>query len=229
MRILVVEDDDTVAAGLMEGLGGAGFTVDRAVAAEPAESALAHTAYDLALVDIGLPGMDGLELIRRLRRRGVEVPVLVLTARDAMEDRVTGLDIGADDYMTKPFLLPELLARIRALIRRSRSATSSLLELGNLTLDLSARTATLDRKSIELTGREWDILEQLMLAAPKVVSKQKLVESLSRWDNELTPNAVEIYVSRLRAKLEAGTNGSGGVSIRTVRGIGYRIDDLGQQ
>lgn len=225
MRILVVEDDDTVAAGLVEGLTAAGFTVDHAPTAETAEAALAHTAYDLALVDIGLPKMDGLELIRRLRRRGVAVPVLVLTARDAMEDRVEGLDLGADDYMTKPFLLPELLARVRALIRRSRSVASSQLALGPLVLDLGARTAHLGEVSLDLTGREWDILEQLMLAAPKVVSKQKLVESLSRWDNELTPNAVEIYVSRLRAKLETGDEPPE-VSIRTVRGIGYRIDDL---
>lgn len=227
MRILVVEDDDTVAAGLSEGLAGAGFTVDRVTAAEPAEGALAHTAYDLALVDIGLPGMDGLELIRRLRRRGITVPVLVLTARDAMEDRIAGLDLGADDYLTKPFLLPELLARARALIRRSRSVASSELELGPLVLDLSTHSAHLGTASLELTGREWDILEQLMLAAPKVVNKQKLVESLSRWDNELTPNAVEIYVSRLRNKLDSCAKEAGieGVSIRTVRGIGYRIDD----
>lgn len=225
MRILIVEDDDTVAAGLVEGLTAAGFTVDHAPSAETAESALSHTAYDLAVVDLGLPKMDGLELIRRLRRRNVAVPVLVLTARDAMEDRIAGLDLGADDYMTKPFLLPELLARVRALIRRSRSVASSELALGPLVLDLASRTAMLGDATLELTGREWDILEQLMLAAPKVVSKQKLVESLSRWDNELTPNAVEIYVSRLRAKLETG-EGVPRVSIRTVRGIGYRIDDL---
>jgi DNA-binding response OmpR family regulator len=225
MRILIVEDDETVAAGLVEGLTAAGFTVDHAPTAETAEAALSHTAYDLAIVDIGLPKMDGLELIRRLRRRSVTVPVLVLTARDAMEDRVAGLDLGADDYMTKPFLLPELLARTRALIRRSRSVASSELALGPLVLDLAGRTARLGAAPLELTGREWDILEQLMLAAPKVVSKQKLVESLSRWDNELTPNAVEIYISRLRAKLEA-VEQPAPVSIRTVRGIGYRIDDL---
>jgi len=227
MRLLVVEDDDTVASGLTEGLVGAGFTVDRVAAAEPAESALAHTAYDLALVDIGLPGMDGLELIRRLRRRGIAVPVLVLTARDAMEDRIAGLDLGADDYLTKPFLLPELLARVRALIRRSCSVASSELVLGALVLNLATHSAHLGAANLELTGREWNILEQLMLAAPKVVNKQKLVESLSRWDNELTLNAVEIYISRLRTKLEHGAQEGevAGVSIRTVRGIGYRIDD----
>jgi len=225
MRILVVEDDDTVASGLTEGLTGAGFTVDRVTAAEPGEAALAHTAYDLAVVDIGLPGMDGLELIRRLRRKGIAVPVLVLTARDAMEDRIAGLDLGADDYLTKPFLLPELLARVRALIRRSCSVASSELALGPLVLDMATHSARLGTAPLELTGREWDILEQLMLAAPKVVNKQKLVESLSHWDNELTPNAVEIYVSRLRTKLDNSVGDGKGISIRTVRGIGYRIDD----
>ena len=149
------------------------------------------------------------------------------TARDAMEDRVAGLDLGADDYLTKPFLLPELLARVRALIRRSRSVASSVLELGPLVLDLSTHSVRLGSAPLELTGREWDILEQLVLAAPKVVNKQKLVESLSRWDNELTHNAVEIYISRLRSKLEQAAVGQPGpsISIRTVRGIGYRIDD----
>lgn len=224
MRILVVEDDDTVAAGLAEGLTDAGFTVDRLAAAEAAESALSLTAYDLSIVDLGLPGMDGLELIRRLRRRGIAIPVLVLTAQDGLEDRVRGLDLGADDYLLKPFVLPELLARVRALIRRSRSAVSSEMVLGTLVLDTAVHTATLAGSNLELTGREWAILEQLMMAAPKVVSKQKLVESLSAWDKEITGNAVEIYVSRLRGKLD-----DCGVAIRTIRGIGYRIDDLSSQ
>lgn len=225
MRILIVEDDDCVATGLCEGLATAGFTTDRADAAEPAETALQQTAYDLAIVDIGLPKMDGLELIRRIRRQGISIPVLVLTARDAMEDRVAGLDLGADDYLVKPFLLPELLARIRALIRRSGSATSSDLSLGELHLDLALHTARVGTTPLELTGREWNILEQLMLAAPKVVTKAKLVESLSDWDRELTPNAVEIYISRLRAKLEAAAPEH--LIVRTVRGIGYRLDASG--
>lgn len=224
MRILVVEDDDTVAQGLVEGLAAGGFAADRLGAAEPAEGALESNAYDLAIIDIGLPRMDGLELIRRIRRKGVTTPTIVLTARDAMEDRIAGLDLGADDYLTKPFLLPELLARIRALIRRSRSAASSELVIGSLRLDLATHEANLSGIALELTGREWDIIEQLVLAAPKVVSKQKLADSLSRWDHELTANAVEIYISRLRSKLEE--HPGGGVSIRTVRGIGYRLEDL---
>ena len=221
MRILLVEDDLLLADGIREGLEKSGFAVDHLAAAEPAESALALTHYDLAIVDIGLPHMNGLDLIRRLRRQGVQVPVLILTARDGMDDRIVGLDIGADDYMVKPFHLPELLARMRALIRRSQSAASSELAAGAVRLDLARRTATVHGIVLDLTGREWEILQQLMLASPSVVAKQKMVESLSEWDNELTANAIEIYISRLRNKLQ-----DSGVEIRTIRGIGYRLDEL---
>ncbi len=219
MRVLVVEDDLTLAAGLVEGLEQAGVRVDLLGAAEPAEGAFGLTAYDLAIVDIGLPGMDGLELIRRVRRSGVLTPILILTARDGLDDRVVGLDVGGDDYLVKPFLLPELLARVRALIRRSRAAASLMLTVGELALDLHAHSATLAGDALELTGREWSVLEQLALAVPRVVAKQKLADSLSQWDKEITPNAVEIYVSRLRAKLVGSR-----VCIRTVRGIGYRLE-----
>lgn len=222
MRILLVEDDLLLAEGIREGLEKGGFAVDHLSAAEPAESTLELTHYDLAIVDIGLPKMNGHELIRRIRRRGISVPVLILTARDGMEDRIVGLDLGADDYMVKPFHLPELLARLRALIRRSRSASSSELSAGRLSLDLGSRIATIGSTPLELTGREWEILQQLMLASPKVVAKQKLVESLSEWDKEITANAIEIYVSRLRGKLT-----DSGVEIRTIRGIGYRLDEPG--
>lgn len=221
MRILLIEDDVMVARGIREGLEKTGNAVDHSVAAEPVESSIELTQYDLAIVDIGLPGMSGHEFIRRLRRRGIKVPILILTARDGVDDRVIGLDLGADDYMVKPFHLPELQARVRALIRRSRSVASSELGAGLLSLDLSRMTATINGAPLELTGREWDILQQLLLASPNVVSKQKMVESLSEWDNELTLNAIEIYISRLRAKLQGG-----GVEIRTLRGIGYRLDEI---
>lgn len=220
MRILLVEDDMMLADSIREGLEKNGFSVDHLAAAEPAESALTLTHYDLAIIDIGLPRMSGLELIRRFRQRGVTLPVLVLTARDGLDDRIQGLDLGADDYMVKPFQLPELLARMRALIRRSCSASSSELKAGQIRLDLARREATLGGNPLELTGREWDILQQLMLASPNVLTKQKMVESLSGWDNEITANAVEIYVSRLRQKLAES-----GVEIRTIRGIGYRLDE----
>ena len=221
MRILLVEDDKMVADGIREGLERAEFSVDHLTAAEPAESALQLTHYDLAIVDIGLPKMNGHELIRRVRRLGIGVPIIILTARDGLDDRVVGLDLGADDYMVKPFQLPELLARARALIRRSHSAVSSHLKAGGLSIDMARRTAEVHGTALDLTGREWEILQQLMLASPNVVAKQKLVESLSEWDNELTLNAVEIYVSRLRSKLQ-----DCGVEIRTIRGIGYRLDEI---
>ncbi len=219
MRLLLVEDDDVLSAGLAEALGREGFRVDALGAAEPALAVLGHTTYDLAIIDIGLPGMSGLDLIRQLRQRGALTPVLILTARDALDDRVVGLDIGGDDYLTKPFLLQELMARIRALIRRSRAAASLALSVGALELDVQRHEARLHGKPLELTGREWNILEQLVLGMPRVVAKAKLADSLSQWDKEITPNAVEIYVSRLRSKLQGS-----GLSIRTVRGIGYRIE-----
>lgn len=219
MRILLVEDDPIIAMGLREGLLRERMQVDHVAAAEPAEQALLLTAYDLAIVDIGLPAMDGLELIRRVRRAEVRIPIIILTARDALDDRIVGLDIGADDYLVKPFPLPELLARIRALIRRSCFAAGSELTYGRLSLNLATRQALHAQQPLELSGREWAVLEHLVLAAPRVMFKNKLVESLSSWDSELTANAVEIYVSRLRAKLSAC-----GMHIRTVRGVGYRLE-----
>jgi DNA-binding response OmpR family regulator len=220
MRVLVVEDDEALRLGLCEALEQAHFAVDALGAAEPAERAMLSITYDLAIVDIGLPGIDGFELIRRVRRRGAGLPILVLTARDSLQDRVVGLDQGADDYLVKPFEMPELLARMRALIRRSRASAGAQLAYGPLALDLTERSATLDGASLELTGREWGVLEQLMLATPRLVTKKKLADSLSQWDREITPNAVEIYISRLRAKLAES-----GVMIRTLRGIGYRLED----
>jgi len=219
MRILLIEDDEMVAAGISEGLQRNGFELDRLASAEHAMPALAAVAYDLAIVDLGLPGMDGMALIREMRRRGHALPVLILTARDRLEDRVEGLEGGGDDYLTKPFMLPELVARVRALIRRSRASSSSELVFGALQLDLGQRSAACAGRTLDLTGREWNVLEQMMLAAPRVVAKQKLADSLSRWDREITDNAVEIYVSRLRSKLA-----DSGVVIRTVRGIGYRLE-----
>ena len=219
MRILLVEDDPILAAGIREALEREQWAVDHLAAAEPAEAAIGLAAYDLAIVDIGLPGMDGLELVRRLRQRAYALPILILTARDGLKDRVAGLDLGADDYLTKPFLLPELLARLRALIRRSRASANPILSVGSLSLDQAGHTATLRGAALELTGREWSVLEQLVLAAPRVANKARLADSLSQWDKEITPNAVEIYISRLRTKLGER------MVIRTIRGIGYRLEE----
>ena len=219
MRILVVEDDGLVAAGLKQGLVQAGYTVDVAASAEAAEACAKDESFDLAVVDIGLPRIDGLTLIRQWRAQGRVFPVLVLSARSSMEDTISGLDVGADDYLGKPFRLPELVARIRALIRRSHAVADSCLRHGALQLDTATRSASLGEQALELTPREWAILEILLLASPKVVSKDRLVQGLAGWDKDVTPNAVEVHVSRLRAKL-----GVGGIEIRTVRGIGYRLD-----
>lgn len=219
MRILLVEDDELVAAGLREALGEAGHEMDHLPSAATAPTALSHGMHDLAIFDIGLPGLDGLSLLRRVREDGLTLPVLMLTARDGLSDRVTGLNDGADDYLTKPFLLPELMARVNALLRRSKSVATSLLSVGPLTLNLATHTASLHGQALSLTGRERSLLEALMLDAPKVVAKRKLADSLSCWDKELTDNAVEIYVSRLRGKLTGS-----GLALRTVRGIGYRLE-----
>lgn len=219
MRLLLVEDDVMVASGIKLGLTNAGYTVDWVGSAERAEQALDGESFDLAIVDIGLPGVDGLELTRRLRTRGLTMPVLILTARDALHDRVQGLDLGADDYMLKPFELPELLARLRALLRRSQAATSAVLAFGPLEMDTALRRVQLGGKPMELGPREWTVLEYLLMQAPKPAAKDKLLAALTGWDKEITPNAIEVYVSRLRAKLEPA-----GVLLRSIRGFGYRLE-----
>ncbi|GAA0718469.1 response regulator [Dokdonella soli] len=219
MRILVVEDDALVADAICRGLGEAGFAVDHVGSAERAEAALGSENFDLAIVDIGLPGADGLSLVRRLRSVGQGLPVLILTARDGLVDRVNALDLGADDYLVKPFELPELAARSRALIRRMRSAVSAQLTVGGLAIDLAGRVARIDGEALDLTRREWSILECLALQAGHVVAKERLLQAIASWDEEISHNAIEVYVSRLRAKLGAAA------SIRTVRGLGYRLDD----
>jgi len=219
VRILVVEDDALVADAIRRGLGEAGYAVDHVDSAERAGTALGTESFDLAVVDIGLPGADGLTLLQRMRRGGTAVPVLILTARDALADRVSALDLGADDYLVKPFALPELVARSRALIRRSRSAASAELVIGALRLDLAARRAEVDGTAVSLTRREWAVLECLALNIGRVVAKDRLLQAIANWDEDIGANAIEVYVSRLRTKL------GGAAPIRTVRGLGYRLDD----
>jgi DNA-binding response OmpR family regulator len=219
MRILVVEDDALVADAIRRGLADAGYAVDHVESAERAGTALGSEAFDLAVVDIGLPGADGLVLLQRMRRAGTAVPVLILTARDALADRVNALDLGADDYLVKPFALPELVARCRALIRRSRSAASAELVIGELRLDLAARRVEVEGKAVSLTRREWAVLECLSLNIGRIVAKDRLLQAIANWDEDIGANAIEVYVSRLRTKL------GGAAPIRTVRGLGYRLDD----
>lgn len=226
MRILLVEDDVMVASGIKLGLTDAGYAVDWVGSAERALEVTRAESFDLAVVDIGLPAMDGLALTQQLRRNGHTMPVLILTARDALQDRVQGLDIGADDYIVKPFELPELLARLRALLRRSQAATSAILSFGPLELDTALRQACVrsaanptSKQAIELGPREWTVLEYMLLQAPKPVNKDKLLQALTGWDREITPNAIEVYMSRLRGKLEPH-----GIALRAIRGFGYRLE-----
>ncbi len=218
MRILVVEDNELVADAIVRGLAMAGFAVDRAGNAENALAALAAEHFDLALLDIGLPGADGLSLLRKLRSDGKTLPVMVLTARDTLAAKVEALDLGADDFLMKPFEQAELAARCRALIRRSNLSTSGQLTLGRMRIDITGRQLQIDGTPVELTGREWLVLECLALNASRVVSKDHLQQAIVSWDQAVTPNAVEVYVSRLRTKL------ADAATIRTVRGLGYRLE-----
>jgi DNA-binding response OmpR family regulator len=235
MRLLLVEDDVLVASGIKLGLSNAGYAVDWVGSAERALDVTQKDAFDIAVIDIGLPSLDGLELTQALREQGHTMPVLILTARDALQDRVQGLDKGADDYMVKPFQLPELLARLRALLRRSQAATSAVLRFGSLELDMALRQASIrvqatdatavpssSKQPLELGPREWTVMEYLMLQAPKPANKDKLLQALTGWDKEITPNAVEVYISRLRAKLEPH-----GIALRSIRGFGYRLEWMG--
>jgi two-component system OmpR family response regulator len=219
VRILIVEDDALLADGLARSLGRAGHAVDCVGDAERAWLALHGEAFDLVILDLGLPGRDGLELLRRLRQNERYVPVIVATAREAVPDRVRGLDLGADDYLVKPFAVEELEARVRALIRRRIIPIAPEYRCGALRLDLVARQARIGEEPVELTGREWSLLEILITQPGVAVAKERFVQSLSSWDDRLTPNAVEVYVSRLRAKVERA-----GVRIRTVRGYGYLLE-----
>ena len=219
MRLLLVEDDVMVASGIKLGLTQAGYAVDWVGSAERALEAVQLEAFDAAVVDIGLPNMNGLALTQALRASGRTMPVMILTARDALQDRVQGLDLGADDYMLKPFELPELLARLRALLRRSQAATSAVLSFGPVEMDTAHRRVCAGGQLMELGPREWTVLEYLLLQAPKPAAKEKLLAALTGWDKEITPNAIEVYISRLRGKLEPY-----GVALRAIRGFGYRLE-----
>lgn len=221
MRILLVEDDSLVADAIVRGLSAEGYAVDRTAAAEPVSGLMEGTHYDLAIIDLGLPGEDGFTLVRRLRRNGNALPLLIVTARDGLNDRVSALDLGADDYLVKPFALPELAARCRALIRRASAATSNELTIGQLRIDLAGRRALNPAGQVlELTRREWSILECLAHHSGRVVSKERLIQAITGWDKDISSNAIEVHVSRLRGKLE------GAATVRGIRGLGYRLEDL---
>ena len=215
MRILIAEDDRIIADGLGRSLRQTGYAVDWVANGADADNALTTGAYDLVILDLGLPRMPGLDVLKRLRARKSKVPVLVLTALDGTSNRVKGLDLGADDYMAKPFELPELEARVRALTRRS-TGTSAVIECGALVFDQNDRCALVNGEMLDLSARELGLLEILMLRAGRLVSKDQLVEHLCGWGEEVSHNAIEVYMHRLRKKLEAS-----GATIATVRGLGY--------
>ena len=218
MHVLLVEDDMVLADGVARILRGHGMVVDVVHNGDDADRALQSREVSVAVLDIGLPGIDGFEVVRRLRARGSSLPVLLLTARDDVQDRVRGLETGADDYLVKPFAAPELVARLKALVRRSNPRPAEL-QLGGLQLDPFARRATIDGQTIELSAREWAVLEYLMQHASRVVSKQQIIDAILPWGEEVTLNAVEVYVSRIRAKIAQA-----GIAIKTIRGFGYMLE-----
>ena len=205
--------------GLSRSLRAGGYAVDAVANGEAADSALVAQLFDLVILDLGLPQLPGLEVLRRLRARHVKTPVLILTAADSVEQRVKGLDLGADDYMAKPFALSELEARVRALTRRAMGGAHTLLRHGPLTLDQVGRVAAINDRPLELSGREIGLLEVLLSRPGRLVSKEQLVDHLCEWGEEVSNNAIEVYVHRLRKKLEAG-----GIHIVTVRGLGYCLE-----
>ncbi len=216
MRILLVEDDVMIGESVRKGLQLDGFAVDWVRDGRAAELALETTAYDLLLLDLGLPRKGGLEVLATLRRRGNAVPVLVLTARDAVADRVKGLDAGADDYLVKPFDLEELAARIRALLRRKSGHAEPVLRLGELSLNPATHEVTLGGRAIALSAREFALLHALIERPGAVLSRAQIEEKLYGWGQEVESNTVEVYVHALRRKL--GTD-----FIRNVRGVGYMV------
>ncbi len=218
MRLLIVEDDADISAGLAGALTRSGYSVDRVADGASALAALEAQDYDLVLLDLGLPRMDGFEVLRSARAGRHKVPMLIMTARDALEDRVRGLNLGADDYMIKPFALLELEARIRALIRRSAGPVAPGIDIGDLVIDTNSRTATHRGEVVKLSSRDFAMLEILATRSGQVVPKDRLVTSMSTWDKDFSENSAEVYIHRLRKKL-----GPLGVEIVTMRGFGYLI------
>ena len=219
MRILITEDDESLAEALSFALTQAGYAVDCVANGAAADEALKGDVFGLLILDLGLPKLDGFEVLKRLRRRNSAMPVLILSGREKPEEKVTGLDLGADDYLVKPFSLNELLARVRALLRRGRGTVAPVLTYGSLSFDTVGRTAVVEGRAVPLSVHETGVLEVLLHRFGRVVSKEQLVEQLYSYDREVTQNAIEVYVHRVRKKL-AGA----GVTVRTLYGRGYLLD-----
>ena len=220
MRLLIVEDDAALASALASALAQSGYATDVMATGGEALAACASVGYQLIILDLGLPDMDGFEVLRRLRGDGVTTPVLILTARDDLNDRVVGLDSGADDYLAKPFELAELEARIRALLRRGEPAGTTI-SFGSLAFEPASRRITVSGHDFDVTARELAVLEILMRRAGRIVSKRQIFDSLYTWDAEASLSMIEVFVSRLRRKLG---HANAGVGIRVFRGLGYRLE-----
>ncbi|MGO8857307.1 MAG: response regulator [Steroidobacteraceae bacterium] len=219
MRLLIVEDDDIVADAIFRGLSAEKYSVHRVSSAEAAQSAMATEEFALAVIDVGLPGADGLTFVRRLRSGGNTLPTLILTARCTLNDKVKALDLGADDFLSKPFEPAELAARCRALMRRSSGALDGIIKLNRMSVDLVGKRLSIDGAEVDLTAREWLLLECLVRRTGQIVPKERVQQALGGPAQDLTANAVEVSVSRLRAKL-----GNAAI-IRSLRGLGYRLEE----
>jgi two-component system, OmpR family, response regulator len=219
VRLLIVEDDDIVADAISRGLTAASYSVLRVASAEAAQAAVANEEFAMAVIDVGLPGTDGLTLVRRLRSNGKSLPALILTARCTLNDKVKALDLGADDFLSKPFEAAELAARCRALMRRSSGAANGLVKLNRMSVDLAGKRLSVDEADVELTAREWLVLECLARRVGQIVSKERVQQAVAGPDQDITPNAVEVHISRLRSKL------GNAALIRSLRGLGYRLEE----
>ncbi|MGG4624771.1 two-component system response regulator PmrA [Serratia odorifera] len=219
MKLLIVEDDELLLQGLTMALASEGYACDSALNAAEANALIVSSQYSMVILDLGLPDLDGASLLRQWRRQHIDLPVLILTARDALEDRVDGLDAGADDYLVKPFALVELKARVRALIRRYQGHSDNLLQLDDLTLNLSSQQVYVQQQPVDVTPKEFAILSRLMMRAGQTVNRELLQQDLYTWNDDLGSNTLEVHVHNLRRKL-------GKDRIRTVRGIGYRLESL---
>jgi DNA-binding response OmpR family regulator len=219
MKILLVEDDPMLGEAVVLASRQAGFAIDWAHDGVQADNALTGFSYDALLLDLGLPRREGLEVLRNLRMRGMSLPVMILTARDSVEDRVRGLDAGADDYLLKPFSLEELFARLRALLRRAHGVADTQVRMGRLCFDSVKRQASVNESPLVLSAREVEVLEILLHHAGRVTAKEAIADRLAGWNEGVGENAVEVYIHRLRRKLEGS-----GVGIRTLRGLGYLLE-----
>ena len=223
MKILLVEDDAALGHAMSTSLNKAGYSVNWAHDGFEADVALHDFVYDAVILDLGLPRFDGFEVLKRMRARKVTAPVIILTARDDLDDRVRGLDLGADDYLTKPFKLPELEARLRAQIRRNNSILGSTIEYGPLVLNITDKMLIVNGETMPLSPREFSVLEMLLTRVGRVVSKDAIIDALSKWDEGVGNNAIEVYIHRIRKKLEPL-----GINVLTIRGLGYLLQKAHQ-